>query len=88
MDTERIISQDGYRLEDLKPDDQQRIRDMRLIEESIAGFEYDDYDSDESMPTIHNMIEEIAAKVKSQLVEHVHATINDVQISIADSYEE
>lgn len=89
MDYKRIINQKGYRVEDLKPKDQDVINCLRCLLEDFDNFEYqcEDFmlDDDKEISIIGKMKEEIADDVIKQVKDWIDIQIMEYQIAMAES---
>lgn len=82
-----ITLMEGYRYQDLLPEDKKQIDLLRLIKERIERYDYTDEDvADESI--VGKIKKDFAEKVKNEVLEKFENAILEVQICLAESKDE
>ena len=84
MNYERIINSEGYRFEDLTPENKTIITNLRYLEEDLghAGIVEDLYGMDDSV--IGKIKTEIGKEVMAAVLKNIHYLISAYQISMIE----
>ena len=78
---------EGYRYEDLTKENQGIIDLLRDLVNDIEGFKYD-YEVEldmEDTPLIKKLKDEIVIETSNKIKEYLEASIDEIQVSLADS---
>lgn len=85
MNTERIIQNEGYRLEDLSAHNQDVMKWLRFVEEEFEEHVEGYLDLSDNNSIIEKITNEIAADALNEAVVNLHLIINEIQISLAEN---
>ena len=86
MNTEHIIGKEGYRLEDLTAEHQETMRWLRYVEDELREtVPTNILDDEEDDPLHERLYGSIGREVLEEAADFIHATINEIQITLAES---
>lgn len=86
-ETGKLEWNEGYRYEDLTKEHQGIIDLLRDLVNDIEGFKYD-YElelDEEDTPLIKKLKDEIVIETSNKIKEYLEASIDEIQVSLADS---